>query len=75
MGTETLKVLESKIEELLVQHEAACEERERLREALDAALARSAELADQLKELDRERADVKERVERILGRLDGLGLS
>jgi chromosome segregation ATPase len=73
MNTETLKVLETKIDELLAQHGAACEERDRLRSELDKAQARAEQMAAQLHQVEKERAEVKARVERILSRLDGLG--
>lgn len=71
---DSLKVLEGKVEELLAQRDAAAGERDRLRDQLVAAQARSAEMAKLLEQLEEERTEVRTRVERILGRLDGLGL-
>jgi chromosome segregation ATPase len=73
MNTDTLKVLESRIDELLHQHGAVCEERDRLKVELGRAEERAAEMATQLQQVEKERAEVKTRVERILSRLDGLG--
>lgn len=74
MGLDTLKVLEEKIEELLLRHAAVCEERDHLREQLTEAEAQSAEAVRAHQEMEEERTEVKARVEQILGRLDGLGL-
>lgn len=74
MGLDTLKVLEAKIEELLLQHAAVCEERDQLREQLAAAQTQSEEAVKAHQQMEVERMEVKARVEQILGRLDGLGL-
>lgn len=74
MSLDTLKVLEEKIEELLLRHAAVCEERDRLREQLAGVEAQSQNAVRAHEEMEVERIEVKARVEQILGRLDGLGL-
>ena len=68
MDMEKLENLENKIEDMLALHTAVCEERDRLRQELGEAQAR-------LQRQDKERSEVKEKVERILGRLDSLHLT
>jgi hypothetical protein len=75
MYMEKLDILEAKIEDMLVLHHAVCEERDRLTQELEAAKNRLGETMEQLRQYESERADVKNRVERILGRLNGLNLS
>jgi hypothetical protein len=72
---EKLEILEAKIEDMLALHHAVCEERDRLTRELEATNSRLGETMDQLRQHEAERADVKNRVERILGRLNGLNLS
>ena len=74
MSLDTLKVLEEKIEELLLRHAAVCEERDRLREQRAGVEAQSQNALRAHEEMEVERMEVKARVEQILGRLDGLGL-
>jgi len=68
MDMEKLEKLEDKIEEMLALHSAVCEERDRLRRELEEAQVR-------LQRQDKERSEIKEKVERILGRLDSLHLT
>lgn len=75
MDMEKLKLLETRIEDILTQHTAVCEERDRLKQQLSDVESRAASISAQLTEQETERAEVKSRVERILDRLDGLGLS
>jgi septal ring factor EnvC (AmiA/AmiB activator) len=72
---EKLDILEAKIEDMLVLHHTVCEERNRLTRELEETRTRLGETMEQLREHETERADVKNRVERILGRLNGLSLS
>ena len=74
MSLDTLKVLEEKIEGLLLRHAAVCEERDRLHEQLAGVEAQSQNALRAHEEMEVERMEVKARVEQILGRLDGLGL-
>lgn len=75
MDLEKLKLLETRIDDILTQHIAVCQERDRLKQQLSEAEARGAAAVARLAQHDSERAEVKSRVERILERLDGLGLS
>lgn len=75
MSLETLKVLEGKVENVLGRQLALKDERDRLQEQLKQAQARIAELNGQLATYEKERAQVRARVESILGRLEGLDLS
>lgn len=74
MDTEILRLLEERIEGVLSRHAEAVQERDRLRDELGQAQARIDQLAAQLLEQERERAQVKAHVERIMSRLDGLHL-
>jgi FtsZ-binding cell division protein ZapB len=75
MSLETLKVLEGRVDDVLGRHGALSAERDRLREQLSAAQARIEELVTQLETYEKERSQVRARVESILGRLEGLDLS
>jgi chromosome segregation ATPase len=75
MSLESLKVLEGRVDDVLARHSAVCAERDRLKEQLEQAQARIAELSGQLESCERERTQIRGRVESILGRLEGLDLS
>lgn len=75
MSLDNIKVLEGRVDDILARHAALCAERERLHEQLKQAQARVAEVTRQLEVYQRERAQVRARVESILGRLEGLDLS
>jgi hypothetical protein len=75
MDLEKLQLLETRIDDILTQHSAVCQERDRLKQLLSEAESRAVAALARLAEQDSERAEIKARVERILGRLDGLGLS
>jgi hypothetical protein len=75
MDMEKLETLEAKIEDMLALHHAVCEERDRLSRELEETRSRLGETLETLQQQERERAEVKSRVERILGRLNGLNLS
>jgi chromosome segregation ATPase len=75
MTLESLKVLEGRVGDVLARHAALSAERNRLADQLREAEARIAELAGQLEAQEKERAQVRARVESILGRLEGLDLS
>jgi chromosome segregation ATPase len=74
MDVEKLKLLETRIDDILTQHAAVCQERDRLKQQLSEAESRASNTAAQLAQQESERAEIKSRVERILDRLDGLGL-
>lgn len=75
MDLEKLKLLETRIDDILTQHHAVCQERDRLKQQLSEAESRASVAAERLTRQEQERAEIKSRVERILDRLDGLGLS
>ena len=75
MDLEKLKLLETRIDDILTQHTAVCQERDGLKQQLFEAESRATAAVARLAQHDSERAEIKSRVERILGRLDGLGLS
>jgi hypothetical protein len=74
MDLEKLKLLETKIEDILTQHAALCQERDRLKQQLLEAETRAVSISARLVQHEKERAEMRSRVERILDRLDGLGL-
>ncbi len=74
MDIESLKLLETRIDDILTQHAAVTAERDRLREQLAQTQARLDDTAAQLRQQEQERAAVKAHVERIMSRLDGLDL-
>jgi chromosome segregation ATPase len=74
MDSEILRVLEARIEGVLSQHASLSQERDRLRDELGAARAQIDHLAGQLRQHEREKAQVKAHVEKIVSRLDGLNL-
>jgi predicted nuclease with TOPRIM domain len=74
MDVETLRDLESKIEEMLTLHAAVCEERDRLRAELGQAQGRMEKMVAELQQYETERAEMRAHVERIMGRLAGLDL-
>lgn len=74
MDIETLRHLESKIEEMLALHASVCEERNRLREQLSEAQGRIERMVAEAERREVERTEVRAHVERIMGRLAGLDL-
>lgn len=74
MSLENLKVLEGRVDNVLTRHAAVCAERDRLHAQLQEAHGRIAEMKGQLDTYEKERAQVRARVESILGRLEGLDL-
>jgi septal ring factor EnvC (AmiA/AmiB activator) len=75
MGLESLRVLETRVDDVVARHAALAAERDRLQSELRAAQARIAELTAQLETFEKERGQIRARVESILGRLEGLDLS
>jgi septal ring factor EnvC (AmiA/AmiB activator) len=75
MSLDSFKVLERRIDDIVARHAAACAERDRLQEQLKQAQAHISEISGQLATFEKERAQVRARVESILGRLEGLDLS
>jgi len=75
MDLENLTELEAKINQFLDQHERARAEHESLLQRLRDKDKQLAEIAAQLKQYEQERTEIRERLERILSRLEGLDLS
>lgn len=75
MSLASLKVLEGRVEDVLGHHAAVTAERDRLQERLRQAEAKIAEMASQLQTFEKERAQIRARVESILGRLEAFDLS
>jgi septal ring factor EnvC (AmiA/AmiB activator) len=75
MSLESLRVLESRVDDVVTRHAAVAAERDRLQSELRAAQTRIAELTAQLETFEKERGQIRARVESILGRLEGLDLS
>jgi chromosome segregation ATPase len=74
MALDSLKVLESKVESVLSRQSALGQERDRLQQELGEARAMIESMTGRLAEIERERAEIKSRVDGLLGRLDELGL-
>jgi septal ring factor EnvC (AmiA/AmiB activator) len=75
MSLESLKVLEAKIGEFVERHEQVRNEREQLRSELRDRDKKLAEAVAQLKRYEKERSEIRSRLERMLGRLAGLELT
>ena len=75
ISLDSLKVLESRVDDVVSRHAAMAADRERLQTELGAAQTRIAELTAQLETYEKERGQIRARVESILGRLEGLDLS
>jgi len=71
---ENLKLLETKLDRFLSEHEKIRQERDQLSERLRQREQEFVEMAAQLKGYEQERNELKARLERILSRLDGLDL-
>ncbi len=74
MALDSLKVLETKVERVLTLQSALGEERDRLKQELDEARSRLESMTDQLAEIERERAEIRTRVDSLLGRLEELNV-
>jgi septal ring factor EnvC (AmiA/AmiB activator) len=72
---ESLKLLESKVEQFVSQHERVREEHDVLLQRVVDKERQLAEATALLKRYEQERAEMKARLERILSRLDGLDLT
>jgi len=75
MDLESLKLLESKIEQFVDRHEAVREQHETLLGRLKEQEKQLAEATAQLKRYEQERAEIRSRLERILSRLESVDLS
>ncbi len=72
MALEHFERLETGVEQLLKHCEELRTENARLKGAIEAKGAEVEDLREKLKRLDREKVQVKEKVETLLTRLDGL---
>jgi len=75
MSLESLKVLEGRVDDVLGRHAALVKERDRLQGELRAAHQAIADLTAQVEASEKERGQIRAKVESILGRLEGLDLS
>ena len=75
MSIDSLKVLENKVDAVLSKQVALGRERDRLRAQLRQVQARIDAAAKELRESERDRREVKARIESILSRLEGLDLT
>ena len=73
MALESLKLLEAKISGFLARHEQVCSEKDDLSVRLREREQAYSLLLDQLRQYERERNEVRDRLEKILNRFDGLG--
>lgn len=74
MDAKKLQLLEDRVDEVLTGYESLCAERDHLRRQLGEAESRAEQAVSRLRESEEARSEIKARVERILGRLDALGL-
>lgn len=72
---ESLKLLEARVEQFVTQHERAREENEVLQARLDERDRQLAEASAELRRYERERTELRARLERLLSRLNTLDLS
>ena len=75
MSLESLKVLEGRVNDVVTRHGAIVAERDRLQSELREAQSRIEALSAQVEAFEKERGQIRARVESILGRLEGLDLS
>ncbi|MFQ5666414.1 MAG: cell division protein ZapB [Candidatus Binatia bacterium] len=75
MALENLKLLETKIEQFVQQHEHVGQECAELRQRVETQEKRLAQADVQLKQYEQERSQIKARLERILNQLGSLNLT
>lgn len=75
MELENLKLLETKIDQFVDRHERVREEHDVLVQQLKERDLELAALTGQVKQYEQERVELRARLERILGRLNALGLA
>lgn len=73
MDLENLKLLETRINQFVDEHQRVREEQESLQERLKNQEVQLAQMATQLQQYERERVEIRARLGRILSRLEGLG--
>jgi hypothetical protein len=72
MALESLKQLEAKLNGFLARHEQMCNEKEDLSLRLQERELAYAALLEQLRQYERERHEIRTRLEKILNRFEGL---
>lgn len=72
MPFESVDRLEAGITRLLDEHNELKSENSELKEAIKARDERISELSERLEGIERERGEVRDRVDTLIGRLDGL---
>jgi chromosome segregation ATPase len=72
MALESLKLLEAKINGFLARHEQVCSEKDNLSVRLQEREQEYYALLEQLREYERERTEIRARLEKILNRFEGL---
>jgi septal ring factor EnvC (AmiA/AmiB activator) len=72
MALESLKLLEAKINGFLARHEQVCSEKDHLSVRLQEREQEYYALLEQLREYERERTEIRARLEKILNRFEGL---
>jgi chromosome segregation ATPase len=73
MALESLKLLEAKINGFLARHEQVCGEKDDLSVRLREREQEYYALLEQLRQYERERSEIRARLEKILNRFEGLG--
>ena len=72
MALESLKLLEAKISGFLARHEQICSEKDDLSVRLREREQEYSALLEQLRQYERDRNEIRARLEKILNRLEGL---
>jgi septal ring factor EnvC (AmiA/AmiB activator) len=75
MSLESLKVLEAKLDEFVDRHEQVREQQKELRQQLEEQTTQLNQALAQLKRYEKERVEVRERLQRVLSRINELGLT
>jgi septal ring factor EnvC (AmiA/AmiB activator) len=72
MALESLKLLEAKINGFLARHEQICSEKDDLSVPLREREQEYSALLEQLRQYERDRNEIRARLEKILNRFEGL---
>lgn len=72
MALESLKLLEAKLNGFLARHEQVCLEKDDLSGRLREREQEYSALLEQLRQYERERNEIRDRLEKILSRFEGL---
>jgi septal ring factor EnvC (AmiA/AmiB activator) len=75
MSLESLKVLEAKLDEFVDRHEQVREQQKELQQRLEKQATQLNQALAQLKRCEKERVEVRERLQRVLSRINELGLT